>query len=298
MNLHIDSRSNDFSEMISGSASRKARGAERPSAALTSRQADVLGHLRRHIEEHGFAPTTEELAEACRLGSPSGAHRMLKTLERKGYLRREPGRSRAIVLQEPLRDLSGANEEELFMLSLIEELQGAARDTALRMAAEVADPEIKGSLIRDAADRHELVTSLGKQLASALRDPPSSHGALTALLGALRAESGWGEFLVDQLVFNHGSRMGIHAFETDHPTVQDGLLRVSAIAQRAVEQAHAWLLAALKDTTAAERRKLREHARTMLQIQALTARLIEKEARDEGLFEQLTDASVLPEALR
>jgi hypothetical protein len=283
--------------MISRVASRIARPAERSAASLTSRQAEVLAYLRRHIHEQGFAPTTEELAGECHLGSPSGAHRMLKTLERKGYLRREPGRSRAIVLQDPVRDLSGANEEELFMLSLIEELQGAARDTVLRMAAEVSDRAIKGSLIQDAADRHALVTSLAEQLAKVVRDRPSSHGALTVLLGALRADSSWIEFLIDQLVFNHGSRMGIHAFATEHPSVQDMLLRVSAIAQRAAEQAHAWLQTALKGTSAAERRKLRDHARTVLQIQSLTARLIEKEARDEGLFEPM-DASVLPEALR
>ncbi len=292
--------------MISHKSTRKAeargesrsRRAERPGGSLTARQADVLTYLRKHIDEHGFAPTTEELAGACRLGSPSGAHRMLKTLERKGYLRREPGRSRAIVLQEPVRDLAGANEEELYMLSLIDELQSAARDAVLRMASEVADPEWKSHLIRDAADRHELVTSLAKQLASTRRGPPSSHGALTALLGALRADSSWNEFLVDQLVFNQGSWMGIHAFRTDHPAVQDILLRVSAIAQRAADQAHTWLTRALNDTRAADRKKLREHARTMLQIQALTARLIEKEAREEGLFDQLLDASALPEALR
>ncbi len=257
----------------------------------------MLTQLRRHIRDHGFAPTTEELANDCQLGSPSGAHRMLKTLERKGYLRRKPGLSRALVLQEPSRDLSGANDEELFMLSLIEELQGAARDTVLRMAAEVSDPEIKGSLIQDATDRHALVTSLSRQLDAIVHDRPSSHGALTALLGALAADSTWTEFLIDRLVFNHGSRMGVHDFATDHSAVQDILLRVSAIAQRAAEQSHEWLVAAIENTPASERRELRNHARTMLQIQSLTARLIEKEARDEGLFGEM-DASVLPEALR
>jgi len=72
---------------------------------LTARQARVLRFVEEHIARHGFAPSVREVAAAMRIGTPKGAADHLKALERKGYLERSRGRSRALRVT---RDSSGA----------------------------------------------------------------------------------------------------------------------------------------------------------------------------------------------
>ncbi len=64
---------------------------------LTRRQLDVLRFVRDYLREHALAPTLDEIAE--RFGvSKVTVHEHLAHLERKGWIRREHGRSRAISL--------------------------------------------------------------------------------------------------------------------------------------------------------------------------------------------------------
>ncbi len=63
---------------------------------LTPRQRRILEFLRRWGEEHGYPPSVREIGEAVGLVSPSSVAYQLKVLERKGYLRRDPNRPRAV----------------------------------------------------------------------------------------------------------------------------------------------------------------------------------------------------------
>ena len=73
--------------------------------ALTGRQAEALGLFRRYVAEHGASPSIRELAAALGVRSTNAVSEQLKTLEKKGYLRRAPGvHARAVVLaSEPGR---------------------------------------------------------------------------------------------------------------------------------------------------------------------------------------------------
>jgi repressor LexA len=65
---------------------------------LTPRQRQVLDFIASHLDEQGYPPTLREIsAEIGTAGTVSALHH-LETLERKGYLRRETGSSRGIVL--------------------------------------------------------------------------------------------------------------------------------------------------------------------------------------------------------
>jgi repressor LexA len=65
---------------------------------LTPRQRQVLDVIGRHLDEQGYPPTLREIsAEIGTAGTVSALHH-LEALERKGYLRREAGSSRGIVL--------------------------------------------------------------------------------------------------------------------------------------------------------------------------------------------------------
>lgn len=68
---------------------------------LTDRQRLVLETIRDAVERRGYPPSMREIGEAVGLTSPSSVAHQLATLERKGYLRRDPNRPRAIEVTMP-----------------------------------------------------------------------------------------------------------------------------------------------------------------------------------------------------
>lgn len=68
---------------------------------LTARQRLVLETIRDAVERRGYPPSMREIGEAVGLTSPSSVSHQLETLQRKGYLRRDPNRPRAIELTTP-----------------------------------------------------------------------------------------------------------------------------------------------------------------------------------------------------
>ncbi|HEU4699890.1 MAG TPA: transcriptional repressor LexA [Gemmatimonadales bacterium] len=68
---------------------------------LTKRQSEILAYLQSHIQEHGFAPSFEEIAEHFRFQSLATVHEHLTNLERKGYIRRAYNESRSIDILPP-----------------------------------------------------------------------------------------------------------------------------------------------------------------------------------------------------
>lgn len=68
---------------------------------LTKRQAQTLDYIRQSIEERGYPPTLREIGEFMGIRSTNGVNDHLRALERKGYLRREDMKSRALRLVHP-----------------------------------------------------------------------------------------------------------------------------------------------------------------------------------------------------
>ncbi|EKP93922.1 transcriptional repressor LexA [Thermaerobacter subterraneus] len=68
---------------------------------LTRRQRQILDYIKASIRERGYPPSVREIGEAVGLKSTSTVHTYLARLERKGYIRRDPTKPRAIeVLEE------------------------------------------------------------------------------------------------------------------------------------------------------------------------------------------------------
>ena len=65
---------------------------------LTKRQKEILDHIGSFIDEHGYAPSFEEIAEAFGYSSLATVHEHLSNLERKGYIRKSYNESRSIEL--------------------------------------------------------------------------------------------------------------------------------------------------------------------------------------------------------
>ncbi len=67
-----------------------------PTTQLTDRQRDILAFIERTVDQRGYPPSVREIGTAVGLASPSTVHSHLHTLQRHGYLRRDPSKPRAI----------------------------------------------------------------------------------------------------------------------------------------------------------------------------------------------------------
>ena len=68
---------------------------------LTTRQRRVLEVIRNSVDRRGYPPSLREIGEAVGLASPSSVSHQLSALERKGYLRKDPNRPRALEVLSP-----------------------------------------------------------------------------------------------------------------------------------------------------------------------------------------------------
>ncbi len=76
---------------------------------LTKRQRSVLEFIDEYAREHGYPPSVRDICAGLGLSSSATVHNHLRTLERKGYLKRDPSRPRAIEVH--FDSASGAQTE-------------------------------------------------------------------------------------------------------------------------------------------------------------------------------------------
>lgn len=73
--------------------------AETMSEALTPRQREILNVISTSMQERGYPPSVREIGEAVGLNSPSTVHNHLNTLQKMGFLRRDPTKPRALEVR-------------------------------------------------------------------------------------------------------------------------------------------------------------------------------------------------------
>lgn len=66
--------------------------------SITSKQQQVLDYIKEEILKRGYPPAVREICEAVGLKSTSSVHAHLESLEKKGYIRRDPTKPRAIEI--------------------------------------------------------------------------------------------------------------------------------------------------------------------------------------------------------
>jgi len=69
------------------------------SEEITERQRQILVVIEQHQRDRGFPPSVREIGQAVGLTSPSSVHAHLATLQRLGYLQRDPTKPRAIEVR-------------------------------------------------------------------------------------------------------------------------------------------------------------------------------------------------------
>lgn len=78
--------------MSSGQTSEHNRG------PISKKQQEILDYLKQQILEKGYPPSVREIGEAVHLKSTSSVHAHLESLEKNGYIRKDPSKPRAIEI--------------------------------------------------------------------------------------------------------------------------------------------------------------------------------------------------------
>jgi repressor LexA len=77
---------------------------------LTERQRAILDFIETETTERGYPPSVREIGQAVGLASPSTVHAHLATLQRRGYLHRDPTKPRAIEVRYDPNSGAGGHE--------------------------------------------------------------------------------------------------------------------------------------------------------------------------------------------
>jgi repressor LexA len=83
---------------------------------LTKRQREILDYLNEFIQQHGYAPSLEEIGRRFSLSSLATVHKHLTNLQEKGFIRRAWNRSRSVEL---LPSRSGGRAIDLPLLGYV-----------------------------------------------------------------------------------------------------------------------------------------------------------------------------------
>ena len=69
-----------------------------PNGKISEKQKEILEYIKQEILNKGYPPAVREICEAVHLKSTSSVHSHLETLEKNGYIRRDPTKPRAIEI--------------------------------------------------------------------------------------------------------------------------------------------------------------------------------------------------------
>ena len=67
---------------------------------ITAKQREILEYIKNEILNKGYPPAVREICEAVKLKSTSSVHAHLESLEKNGYIRRDPTKPRAIEIMD------------------------------------------------------------------------------------------------------------------------------------------------------------------------------------------------------
>ena len=87
-----------------------------PNGKITPKQQEILDFIKKEILQKGYPPAVRDICQAVRLKSTSSVHSHLETLEKNGYIRRDPTKPRAI---EILDEEFYMNRKEMIQIPII-----------------------------------------------------------------------------------------------------------------------------------------------------------------------------------
>ena len=113
---------------------------------LTGRQQQILDYIRSEIHRRGFPPSVREIGEAVNLSSSSTVHSHLAALEKKGFIRRDPSKPRALEVLDYRDNERGIDYGQVRVLPLVGSVAAGAPilaaeniEATMPFPADVAD---------------------------------------------------------------------------------------------------------------------------------------------------------------
>jgi len=147
---------------------------------LSPRQQQILRLISQFMKRHGLPPTRADLARALRLRNRQGIDQHLRALERKGYLRLEPGIARGIRLLPTATET--AAEAHALLLPLYGRVAAGVPTLAQSNIEEMI--AIDRALFRPSAD------FLLRVHGQSMRDPATAHRDILAVHRTPQATNG------------------------------------------------------------------------------------------------------------
>ena len=83
---------------------------------ITAKQTEILEFIKKEILKKGYPPTVREICEKVHLKSTSSVHSHLETLEKNGYIRKDPTKPRAIEIVD---DVFGLTRREMVQVPVL-----------------------------------------------------------------------------------------------------------------------------------------------------------------------------------
>jgi len=109
---------------------------------ISDKQKEILEFIKSEILNRGYPPSVRDICEGVHLKSTSSVHAHLETLERKGYIRRDPAKNRAI---EIIDDSFGLQRREMVNVPLV------GRVAAGEQQSDASNGDMVVALIDDSA---------------------------------------------------------------------------------------------------------------------------------------------------
>lgn len=86
------------------------------SGKISKKQSEILEYIKAQILAKGYPPAVREICEAVNLKSTSSVHSHLETLEKNGYIRRDPTKPRAIEIIDEAFNLTRRDTAQVPMI--------------------------------------------------------------------------------------------------------------------------------------------------------------------------------------
>ena len=87
---------------------------------ITAKQQEILEYIKETILKKGYPPAVREICEAVHLRSTSSVHSHLETLEKNGYIRRDPTKPRTIEIIDDCFNLTRREVVNVPMIGTVE----------------------------------------------------------------------------------------------------------------------------------------------------------------------------------
>ena len=86
---------------------------------ISDKQREILDYIKTEILNKGYPPTVRDICEAVKLKSTSSVHSHLETLEKNGYIRRDPTKPRAIEIVDDNFNLTRREVDNVPMIGRV-----------------------------------------------------------------------------------------------------------------------------------------------------------------------------------